>query len=95
MINNSITFLTNTEKLWSDLQVKRLVAALKDAKNKAIDEAVKKATVPLLSENYALKTINKRLKQIINKKNLTNILIFIGGIAGAFTVGFIVGGFGG
>ena len=40
---------------WTDLEVLELVEALKIEKNKAIDEAVKIAVIPLLSELYGLR----------------------------------------
>ncbi len=92
MTKNSTIYLINTAKTWSDLQVKRLVEALKKAKNKAIDQAVKQATIPLLAEIKVLKEVNKKQKKIIDKKNYMNWMIIIGGSVITFFIGYTIGG---
>jgi hypothetical protein len=46
--------VTEDVKTWTDAEVNTLVEDLKEEKNQAIDEAVQKATAPILADNYTM-----------------------------------------
>jgi predicted NAD-dependent protein-ADP-ribosyltransferase YbiA (DUF1768 family) len=102
-VESSTVSSTNTdkEKTWTDSEVDALVDDLKIEKDKAIDEAVQKATSPILADNFVLRKeldfykknwntvtdIIDRYKK--DNETLKNILIF-GGIS-VTALGFFAG----
>lgn len=79
-----ITSSTNIEKLWTESEVIALVDDLKVAKNKAIDEAVKQATAPLLAAIYVYEKTEP--------EKIDNVWLIIGGVSIAIISGLVGAG---
>lgn len=75
---------TSDEILWTNDEVADLIEELAEEKNKAIDEAVKIATIDCIAENIAL-------KEAKNQSFIYEIGTLILTAAISFLVGYLIG----
>ena len=106
MMNTENEKNKNNEITWSDSEVQELIEEMKRIKNEAIDEAVKKAVIPLIAdiEIMRLKIEERDNRILVLANEITGIksqhtshliLTCAGGMALGFLIGYFIFGFGG
>lgn len=99
-MKNTESEKTESEELtWTDTEVQELIEEMKKIKNEAIDEAVKKAVIPLIAELEVMKIkieerddritdLETELDTLKSQNIVKTILVGAGGIGLGFLLGF-------